>query len=398
MAQFSYRRKIIIGGFVIVALIVLGLGLREQLRTVPALQIAYFWVQNLIYPPIELDERGNGGPKESILLTHPIGIVEDDLGNIYISDRGTAKTNGRGLGGRVIWKIDNKGEARVIAGSGRRGISRVDVPALQSNFGSPEGLRLDSSGRIYFPDPWNHVVLRLEVDGTLTRIAGTGSSGFNGDGIPAVQAQLNEPYDVALDSLGNVYIADFANNRIRKVDKDGLIHTFAGTGEAGYSGDNGPADQARLHGPYNVAVDAEDQVFIPDSLNHVIRRVDHEGMITTIAGVGRPGFAGDGGPATSALVDAPQALVFDHRGNLIFDDEHNHAIRMIDRDGRISTLIGTGTAGYAADGMMALEAPLNDPEGILVRQDGTLLINDGKNGRVLEITGSGEVRNFAGRR
>jgi sugar lactone lactonase YvrE len=144
-------------------------------------------------------------------------------------------------------------------------------------------------------------------------------------------------------------------------------------------------------------VGPEDQVYIPDSLNHVIRRVDHDGMITTIAGVGRPGFAGDGGPATSALMDAPQAIVFDDRGNLIFDDEHNHAIRIISRDGRISTLIGTGTAGYAADGMMAAEAPLNDPEGILVRRDGTLLISDGGNGRVLEITEDGKIRNFAGR-
>ena len=285
MTQFSYRGKTIIGGFVIVAVIAFimsGNGVREQLRTVPALQIAYFWFQNLLYPPIELDERGNGASKESILFTQPVGIVEDDLGNIYISDRGLAKTNDSGLGGRVIWKIDNKGKAWIIAGTGRRGISRVDVPALQSNFGSPEGLRLDSAGRIYFPDPWNHVVLRLEVDGTLTRIAGTGSSGFNGDGIPAVQAQLNEPYDVALDSRGNVYIADFANNRIRKVDKDGLIHTIAGTGEAGYTGDSGPADQARLHGPYNVAVGPEDQVYIPDSLNHVIRRVDHDGTPQTV--------------------------------------------------------------------------------------------------------------------
>jgi sugar lactone lactonase YvrE len=274
----------------------------------------------------------------------------------------------------------------------------VDVPALQSNLGSPEGLRRDNAGRIFFADPWNHVVLRLEVDGTLTRIAGMGNSGFNGDGIPAVQAKLHSPYDVALDSRGNVYIADFGNHRIRKVGKDGLIHTIAGTGVAGYTGDNGPAVQARLRGPYNVAVNAEDHVFISDSFNHVIRRVDHNGIITTIVGAGRRGYAGDGGPATSALLDTPQAVVFDHRGNLIFSDEHNNAIRKISRDGRISTLMGTGTAGYATDGTLAAEAFLHDPEGILVRKNGNLLINDGRNRRILEITKGGKVRNFAGSR
>jgi len=385
---------------VIIALIAVGLsglGLREQLRNVPALKGAYFWVQNLLDPPMELVERGNSDKKNAILLAMPIGIAEDDRGNIYFSDRGLSRKEGPGRVGRVIWKIDSNGKAQVIAGTGRRGIARSDVPALQSNLGSPEGLRLDDAGRIYFADPWNHVVLRLEVDGTLSRIAGSGAPGHNGDEIPALQAQLNQPYDVALDSLGNVYIADSANNRIRKVDKNGIIHTVAGTGEAGYTGDNGPATQATLRVPYNVAVDKQDRVIIPDSLNHVIRRIAHDGTIETIAGVGRPGYAGDGGPATLALLDAPQAIVFDRDGNLIFGDEHNHVIRMISSDGTISTVVGTGTAGLAADGAKASEAPLNDPEGLLLRSDGTLIVNDGRNRRILEITAGGTVLNFAGR-
>lgn len=400
MKHIRLNRTAFICGLAVIAAIVIGassLGLYEQLRSVPALKSAYFWTQNFIFPPVGLTERGNGAAKESIVMAKPVGLAEDDLGNLYISERGPASKEGRGRFGRVIWKIGTNGRAHIIAGTGRRGISRVDVPALQSDLGSPEGLRLDGSGRIYFADPWNHVVLRLEVDGALSRIAGNGRPGFNGDGIAATQAELNEPYDVALDSLGNVYIADFANNRIRKIDQAGIIHTVAGTGEAGYSGDNGPAILATLRGPYNVAVDPEDRVVVSDSLNHVVRRVAHDGSIATIAGVGRPGYAGDGGPATLALLDAPQAIVFDPDGNMIVDDEHNHVIRKITSDGIISTIIGTGKAGRAVDGTKVSNAPLNDPEGMLVRRDGTLIVNDGSNRRILEITASGIVRNFAGR-
>ena len=391
-SKVSNRGTVVFGTLFLILLIVSSIGFRDELRGVMPLRVAYNWLQNLIHPPVTLSERGNGGPKDLIALAEPVGLAEDDFGNVYISERGKSW-----IGGRVIWKIDADGVARVIAGTGRRGNSRVDVPALESSFGSAEGIILDRAGRIYFADAWNHVVLRLELDGSLTRVAGTGKAGYNGDGIPAVQAELNEPYDVALDSQENIYIADNANHRIRMVGKDGVIHTFAGTGVAGYRGDGGPAKQAQLHGLFNIAVDSQDRIYIPDAHNHAIRRVDHDGIITTIAGTGRPGFAGDGGPATSAQVDGPQDIVFDDRGNLIFDDEHNHAIRTITPDGRISTLVGTGSRGCAADGTLATEAPLNDPEGILVRMDGTLLISDSSNKRILELTPDGKVRNFAGR-
>lgn len=387
----------------IAGLLLAGLGLvvldpvREGLRSVTALKEAYFWAQNLFHPAIGLAERGDGGPKEAILLLNPMGLDEDREGNLFIGERGLSDLEGKGRGGRVIWKIDGRGRAQVIAGTGRRGPSRASVPALESNLGSVEGLRVDGAGRIYFADPWNHVILRVERDGMLTLVAGTGRSGFNGDGVPAVEADLNEPYDVALDLRGNVYIADYGNHRIRMVDTDGMIHTIAGTGAPGYDGDSGPATQARLRGPYNVQAGPEDRIYIADSLNHVIRRVDHDGTITTVAGVGQPGYAGDGGPARSARLDTPQALAFDGLGRLIISDEHNHALRIVGSDGRISTLVGTGRAGYAEEGTPIAEAPLNDPEFMLVRQDGSILICDRRNSRVLELADDGLVRSFAGR-
>jgi len=362
-------------------------GVREVLESSPKIRQLYFWYCNVRFPPKTRVEVGDGMQAIDILLKDPMGIGQDESGNVYISDRRY----------HFIWKIDTRGKARVIAGTGRKGTALNSVSALESDLGSPQGLCVDSQDRIYFADSANHVVLRIEKDGHLTRIAGTGLPGYGADDGLAIHALLKRPYDVRFDSKENLYIADFANHRIRMVTREGDIHTVAGTGEPGYSGDDGPAVASRLNGPYGIFLDSQDRLLIADSLNHVIRRVDQNGIITTIAGVGHPGYSGDGGPANAAMFDTPQSLYADEAGSIYVGDEHNHAIRVIAPDGTISTLLGTGTPGFGGDGMPAPQAQLNDPENLILRSDGSILITDGGNGRVRMMKPNGLVETFAGR-
>lgn len=366
----------------------------NDIKYSPPLRQVYFWIYNAGHPPLDPEQLGDGGQKKSILFGNPSGLAEDKSGNIFVSDRGRS---GRG---RVIWKLDDKGTARIVAGTGRRGSALANSQARNSDLGSPEGLCVDSAGRLYFADAYSHVVSRIELDGRLTRIAGTGSRGYNGDGMPATASRLNSPYGVDIDSQGNLYIADTENNRIRKVTNDGTIHTVAGTGEAGFDVGDGKAIKAievRLNRPYGVAVDAEDRLYIADSYNHVIRRVNHDGTINTVAGVGEPGYAGDGGPGRLAVLNTPQALAFDKQGRLLIGDEHNHSIRVVDLQGHISTFMGNGVPGFATEGQLAMSSQLNDPEDLLIRADGTLLIVDSDNYRVLMIGPEARVWSFAGR-
>jgi sugar lactone lactonase YvrE len=347
----------------------------------------YVWYFNLRFPPLDAATVGNHGPAQNVLLGHPTGLAEDSTGNVYVTDR-------RG----VIWKVDLLGEASIIAGTGYRGLASAGIKALQSSLGRPENVEVDSLGRLYVPDSVNHVVVRLDPDGRLTRVAGIGTPGYRGDGGPALAAELYEPYDVNLDSQGNIYIADYMNHRIRRVTPEGVISTVAGTGTRGYSGDGGAAVASQLNGPYGIAVGPGDDLFIADSYNHVIRRVDASGVITTVAGLGRPGYAGDGGPAQEAMLNAPQALAFDKMGRMYIADEHNHAIRMVSPEGMISTVIGNGQAGFSEDGVLAVQGQLSDPEAVIVRHDGSLLIADADNGRLCGVTSTGLVQAFAGRR
>lgn len=391
-------RKIYLGAIllIIVAAVTVLLALyitpvRKVLVAMPALRQAYSFLYFRGAPPSDLKWLGDGGQATGILLHDPTGVAEDELGNVFIADRG------RWWGLQVIWKIDENGTARVVGGTARRGSVRESVNARQSDLGQPEGLVVDPSGRVYFADAFNHVVLRIEPDGQLSRIAGVGSKGFTGDGSPARKAMLANPFDVDLDSAGNLFIADYGNNRVRMVDKDGTITTVAGIGAVGYSGDDGPATAARLNGPYGITIDLEDRLLIADSHNNVIRRVDRDGTITTIVGTGEAGYGGDGGPAELALLDAPQALFVDQGGRLYVGDEHNHAIRLVTANGIISKVIGDGVAGLSPDGTPSAEAMLADPESLLVRDDGTFLMTEGDNGLVRRISLDDRLETFAGR-
>jgi DNA-binding beta-propeller fold protein YncE len=356
----------------------------------PAVRFLDAYLFNLRHTVLSPSDMGTGGPISSIKLFDPMGLGRDAAGNLYVSDRG-----GDGPG-HVVWRLGADGRAEIIAGTGRRGVAGTGRPAVESSLGSPQSICVDSLGRVYVADSYNHVVVRIERDGRLTRFAGTGRPGRDGDGGPASKAELNQPYDVSLAPQGDLYIADFGNHRIRKVTPDGSMQTVAGTGKSGYSGDGGPATKAQLNGPYGVFAEPDGSFLIGDSFNNAIRKVDARGVIHTLAGNGRPGYGGDGGPARHALLDAPQSIYVDSSGRTYIGDEHNHSIRLVDATGVISRFAGTGVVGFSPDGTPAQAARLNDPENLMVWRNGSILFTEAGNHRVRIISREGRLSTLAG--
>jgi uncharacterized protein (TIGR03437 family) len=238
---------------------------------------------------------------------------------------------------------------------------------------------------VYIPDSGNSRVRKVSPDGTITTFAGNGSSGYSGDGGPATSAVLNYPEAVAFDSAGNYYIADEGANVIRKVNPSGIISTAVGTGTAGYTGDGGPATSATLDGPVGVQVDASGNLYISDQGNNVIRKVTN-GTISTFAGTGVFGFAGDGGPATKAEFGYPASIGIDSAGNLYIPDVNNDRIRVILTNGTIYTVAGDGVEGYAGDGGPAVDAEIAVPRSVSVAPNGNVYIGDFGNNRVRMLT------------
>ena len=336
-------------------------------------------------------DLGDGKNALQIVIESPMGIAEDDSGNLYVSDREA----------RLIWKIESSGRATVIAGTGKvtapNGVPRSRVLARDVDFASLEGLVIDKNRNLLFADSLNHAIFKIDSDGYLTYFAGNGKRGFSGDGGKATEASLDTPHDVRLDSKGNLYIADVLNHRIRKVDTNGLISTVAGTGVAGYSGDGGPAANAQLNMPYGILLDKDDNLLIADSDNNVIRKIGSDGIIRTIAGTGQRGYEGDGSPALAAKFDSPQAMAVNSSGRLYVGDEHNNAIRVIEPDGKIQTLVGTKGPGYSGDNGPASSAQIADPENLWLRKDGSLLISVRDNSRLRIISPDGIIKSVAGK-
>ncbi|MDP9954345.1 sugar lactone lactonase YvrE [Streptomyces sp. DSM 41269] len=260
----------------------------------------------------------------------------------------------------------------------------------------PFGLAIDSGGTLYFSDRVNHRIRKITTDGKISTVAGTGTGGFRGDGGLAVSAQLKNPRGVAVDSAGGLYVVDSDNHRVRKITADGKITTVAGTGVAGFGGDGGPAAAAQLNVPYSVAVDSAGVLYIAEYQNHRIRRVAADGKISTVAGTGVAGFGGDGGPAVSAKLNKPIAVVLDSAGVLYVSDAANHRVRVITADGQIDTVAGTGTGGFSGDGGSAASAQLNFPVGLVMDSIGNLYVSEGRNHRVRMITPDGKISTVAG--
>ena len=245
-----------------------------------------------------------------------------------------------------------------IAGNGAAGFAGDGGPALAASFNTPSDIAFGTDGTIYICDLRNSRVRAISPDGTVSTVAGNGAAAFSGDGGPATAASLNEPTGVAVGRNGDIFIADASNRRIRKVDSNGVISTVAGTGVPGFTGDGGPATAAMLDAPTRIDFDANGTLHFTDQNNHRIRRIDSSGTITTVAGNGPTGaaaraFGGDGGPGSAAQFQHPTALRFDAGGNLIVTDQLNLRIRRIDRGGVIRTIAGTGVNGFSGDGGLA---------------------------------------------
>jgi sugar lactone lactonase YvrE len=262
----------------------------------------------------------------------------------------------------------------------------------------PHSIALDLAGDLYIGDVFNYRVRKVKQDGRITTIAGGGKpvSG-NGDHSPASMALLGVVSDIAIDGAGNLFLSEPFTHRVRKVGADNIITTIAGTGEAGFSGDGGPAEAARLNTPGGLAVDAADSLYIVDILNHRVRKVSRDGTITTVAGNGSKAYAGDGGPALQASLGVSHGgLAVDRGGNLYLPDLGNHCIRKVSVEGIISTVAGTGQAGFSGDGDLAINAMLNHPHDVTVDSSGNLFIADWGNHRVRKIDSGGIITSVAG--
>ena len=326
---------------------------------------------------------GDGGPAVDAQLSRPWGVAVDGEGNLYIADSSDHR----------IRKVDSSGFITTIAGTGASKFGGDGGPAVDAQLSSPTGMTVDDEGNLYIADYNNRRIRKVDSSGVITTIAGSwfpGRNCFGGDGGPATQAGLCYPYDVAVDGAGNVYIADRLSHRIRKVDTSGIISTIAGSRYyGGYGGDGGPATQARLNDPAGVTVDIAGNIYIADTVNRRIRKVDTSGIITTIAGSGQSVYyfrdAGDGGPATDAAISHPYNVTVDGAGNLYITDSSHRRIRKVDSSGTINTIAGGGQRGVVGDGGPATDAYLNRPRGLALDSVGNLYIaeEDGHRVRVV---------------
>ncbi len=326
---------------------------------------------------------GDGGAATSARLNNPRSIAFDSSGNMYIADTSNHR----------IRKIDTSGNISTYAGSSA-GLSGDGGAASSAQFSGPQGIFIDSSDNIYVADTGNSRIRKIDTSGNISTIAGT-SSGFSGDGGAATGAQLAAPVFAALDGSGNLYIADTSNNRIRKVDTSGDISTYAGTGVTTYGGDGGVATMAQFSTPQNVAVDSAGNVYMADSGHHRIRKIDTSGNISTYAGTGTAGLTGDGGPATSARINTPLGLAVDSADNLYIAEGNNSRIRKVDTSGNISTVAGT-SAGFSGDGGAATSAQINSPFGVGVDSAGNIYIGDTGNQRIRKVDTSGNISTIGG--
>ena len=318
---------------------------------------------------------GEGGAASSAEVFYPTWGIFDAHGNYYFSESAHNK----------VRKISADGIITTIAGNGIAGFSGDSALAIDAQLDFPEGVAIDTNENIYIPDLHNNRIRKIDaVTGIIITYAGNGTTGYSGDSSNATDAVINGPSSVACDHFGNLFISDHLNNRIRKVNSLGIITTYAGTGVAGFNGDNGLADTSELMLPLAVVCDLLGNLYITDG-NARIRKVDiNTKIITTIAGNGSTTFGGDGGPATNAG-SRWGLITLDHLGNLYVSDESNHRVRKVDILGTINTVVGTGIAGYNGDGILASSAELNEPEGVATDSCGNLYIADFVNQRIRKV-------------
>ncbi|HWF08961.1 MAG TPA: hypothetical protein VG297_10890 [Bryobacteraceae bacterium] len=318
---------------------------------------------------------GDGFGATGASLNHPRGIALDGAGNLYIAD----SDNWR------VRRVSATGTITTVAGNGTNAESGDGGSALSAAFSDVQSVVLDNSGNLYVADASNRRVRRITPAGIVTSAAGIGVEAFSGDGAAATSAGLGRPVGLAFDGLGNLYIADSTNQRIRKIDTNGIISTIAGNGVDAFSGDGGLATSASLGFPIAVAVDAANNVYVADGDNNRIRRITPGGIISTVAGNGQGGFSGDGGLATSASLNVPSGIAFDAAGNMYIADAGNNRVRKVDSTGTITTVAGGATNGFSGDNGPAAQALLDFPWA-LTTNGNNVYIADRVNNRIRLIS------------
>ncbi len=322
---------------------------------------------------------GDGSPARLAELDQPFDVAYDRDGHLYLSDTFNHR----------IRKVDAKsGLIITVAGSGQKGFDGDGGPANKAKLNEPYGLAFDRLNNLYIVDRLNRRIRKVEAStGVITTVAGDGSKLTSGDNGPGPKAGLAEPNGIAI--MGeNLYVADVTGHRIRKLDLgSGLITTFAGDGQSKDLGDGGPASQASINGPRAVEAASDGSVYILERNGNRLRVVDpSSGIIRTIAGTGKKGNSGDGGPALAATFDGPKELCLDRLGNILIVDTENQTIRHIDlKTNMITTVAGSGQRGGLGDGESALKAQLDRPHGVAVAPDGTIVIGDTNNHRIRAV-------------
>jgi sugar lactone lactonase YvrE len=385
---------------------------------------------------------GDGGPAIAASFSFPSGIALDSSGNIFISDTGNSR----------IRKVDSStGIVATVAGGCGQKCAADNGPAVTAPLNAPRGLAFDAAGNLFVADSTNHRIRKITPAGIITTVAGNGNADFSGDNGPATDAALNGPRAVAVDSTGNLWVADTFNNRVRQVDSSGKIRTLnsgdlltprgvavsvngdvlisdsgnhrilrvsisgdvslvAGTGKPAFSGDGGNPTNASLD-PYGVSIDGSGIIVIADHGNNRIRKIAEGGTrlltpfgvnlgpptITTVAGNGQPDYLGDNGPATAAKLSGPSAVVTDAAGNTFIADANNSRVRRVDfATGIITTVAGSGVSGFGGDGGQAVDAQINSPQGLAIDVDGSLYIADTNNHRIRKVDLNGVIRTIGG--
>ena len=289
---------------------------------------------------------------------------------------------------QVIRRVARDGVITTVAGTGRRGYSGDGGPALQATLNEPYEVRFDQSGNLLWVEMKNHLVRRLDArTQTLSTMAGTGQPGFSGDGGSATNAQLNQPHSIQLDAEGHLYICDIANHRIRKVDaRTGIITTFAGTGGKAATPDGAPIRGTPLNGPRAIDFDKNGDLWLALREGNAVYKFDRKaGVIRHVAGTGKQGFTGNGGPAKEATLSGPKGLSIGPDGNVYLADTESHSIRMIDvKRSTLELIAGTGERGGGPDGD-ALQCRMSRPHGVFVDADGSVLVGDSEAHRVRVI-------------
>jgi sugar lactone lactonase YvrE len=335
-------------------------------------------------------------PATNAELSNPRGVAVDASGNLYIADA---------INNRVREVAVSTGKIKTIVGGGSGCTGQTDsigdgCAAISAELNFPVSVALDGAGNLYVVDQLNQRVREVAAStGVITTVAGIGTAGYSGDGSLAISAELSSPTGLAVTAAGDLYIADSVNARVRKVTaSSGLISTVAGNGTPGYSGNNGAATSAQLNNPAGVALDSSGNLYIADFANAVVRKVTvSTGVITTVAGNAIQGFSGDNGAAISAQLNDPTAMTLDASGNLFIADAGNDRVRIVTAsNGVITTVVGGGTSGSVCstgqtetdtvgDGCTATAAELNNPAGLALDSSGSLYIADVANNRIRKV-------------